>query len=73
MAKKLLKLREGEISKGEIPGIHFDKISFDELAEDFVTDYVINQKKSLRDARRNAENLKKMLGGMGATEITTAA
>ena len=46
-AKRLLKKREGEISEGKLPGIYFDRIKFDELSEDFLRDYRINQKKSL--------------------------
>ena len=41
-AKRLLKKREGEISEGKLPGIYFDRVKFDELAEDFITDYEIN-------------------------------
>jgi hypothetical protein len=44
-AKRLLKKREGEISQGKLPGIHFEKVRFDELAEGFLADYRINQKK----------------------------
>jgi hypothetical protein len=44
VAKRLLKKREGEISEGKLPGIYFDKVTFDELAEDFLTDYRINGK-----------------------------
>ena len=36
VAKRLLKLREGEISQGKLPSICFDRVRFDELAEDFV-------------------------------------
>ena len=42
-AKRLLKKREGEISQGKLPGIYFDKVRFDELAKDFLSDYKINQ------------------------------
>ena len=34
-AKRLLKKREGEISSGKVPRVYFDKVSFDELGEDF--------------------------------------
>ena len=40
VAKRLLKRREGEISKGEIPGIYFDRVIFDELGENFIADYL---------------------------------
>ena len=35
VAKRLLRVREGEISQGKLPGVYFDKVFFDELAEDF--------------------------------------
>ena len=72
VARRLLKGREGEISKGELPGICFDKVRFDELAADFLTDYRINKKKSLDKAERCVKCLKKAFEGMRATEITTA-
>ena len=56
-AKRLLKNREGEISEGKIPGIYFDRVRFDELAEDFLSDYRINQRKSLVRAERSIEHL----------------
>jgi hypothetical protein len=46
-ARRLLKRLEGEISEGKLPGIVFDKVWFDELAEEFLMDYRINEKKSL--------------------------
>lgn len=35
-AQRLLKKREGEIADGKFPGVHFDRIRFDELAADFL-------------------------------------
>jgi len=70
-AKKLLKLREGEIAKGKTPGIYFDRVRFDELAKDFLTDYKINQRKSLIRAERSVEHLKRQFEGYRVTQITT--
>ncbi len=71
-AKRLLKKREGEISQGKLPGIYFDKVRFDEQAEDFLTDYRINQKKSLRRAELSVEHLKSTFEGLiRAPDITT--
>jgi integrase len=70
-AQKLLKKREGEIAEGKLPGIYFDKVKFDELAEDLLTDYRINEKDTLSKAERSVKYLKKFFGGMKATEITT--
>lgn len=50
VAKRFLQRREGEISKGEPLGIRFDKVRFEELAEDFLTDYRINGKRTLDKA-----------------------
>ncbi len=72
VAKRLLQRREGEIAKGELPGIRFDKVRFDELAEDFLTEYRINRKKTLVKAVCSVKLLKKVFGGMRITEITTA-
>jgi hypothetical protein len=52
-AKRLLKKREGEIATGKIPGIYFDRITFDELAVDFLADYRINGK-NLWQGRKEA-------------------
>jgi len=70
-AKRLLKKREGEISEGKIPGIYFDRIRFDELAGDFLTDYRINQKKSLRRAKEAIGHLKGYFEGFKVSQITT--
>jgi integrase len=70
-AKRLLKRREGEISQGKLPGIYFDKIRFDELAEDFLTDYRVNQRKSLAKAERSVGHLKGFFSGYRAPQITT--
>jgi len=70
-AKRLLKKREGEISEGKLPGIYFDRVTFDELAEDFLRDYRINRKKSLVRAERSVGHLKEYFEGFRVTEITS--
>jgi integrase len=72
VAKDLLKGREEEIAKGEVPGIHFDKIRFEEIAEDYLNDYRINQRKSLKKAEQYAEYLKKSFEGFRVVNINTA-
>jgi len=34
-AKRLLKKREGEITQGKLPGLYFDRVRSDELAQDY--------------------------------------
>lgn len=71
-AKRLLKKREGEIAIGKIPGVYFDRIRFEELADDLLTDYQINQQKSLHTLRQRINNhLSPFFGNKRAPEITT--
>ena len=70
-AKRLLRKREGEISEGKIPGVYFEKVRFDELAEDFITDYRLNQRKSLVRAERSITLLKRFFEGMRVPSITS--
>jgi hypothetical protein len=65
VAKKLLDRREGEIANGKLPGIHFEKVIFDELAVDFLRDYQINNRKSLKRAERSVEILKEVFESNG--------
>ena len=70
-AKRLLKKREGEISQGKLPGIYFDRVTFGELAKDFLRDYRIKQRKSLVRAERSVGHLKVFFEGFKVTAITT--
>lgn len=45
VAKKLLDRREGAIAEGKAPGILFEKVTFEKLAEAFLQDYHINERK----------------------------
>jgi integrase len=71
VAKKLLDRREGAIAQGKVPGIQFEKVTFDELAEAFLQDYRINEKKSLIRAERSVGHLTKYFEGYKAPNITT--
>jgi integrase len=71
VAKRFLKIREGEISRGKLPGICFDRVRFDELVEDYLTDYRINNKRTLNKAERCARYLLKEFEGMRVTDIST--
>lgn len=72
VAKRILKMREGEISQGKMPSICFEKVKFDELMDDYISDYRINNRRTLAKAERCANYLKKEFGGMSATEVNTA-
>jgi len=72
IAKRTLKKKEGEIAEGKMPGICFDRISFDELARDLITDYRINKRKSQERAEFAVKHLTTFFGGMRVVNITTA-
>ena len=68
-AKKLLKKREGEISEGKIPGVYFDRVRFEDLAESLLSDYRLNERKSKIEFSIN--HLKAHFERVRVTEITT--
>jgi len=70
-AERLLKIREGEIAEGKLPGVYFDKVTFDALAKDLVTDYTVNGRDTLKRVKWSIDCLKISFGGMRATDITT--
>ena len=71
VATHLLKLREGEIAQGKTPSINFEKITFDELVQDYQQDYKITGKKSLDRAERSVKHLTKYFEGIRVPYITT--
>jgi integrase len=70
-AKRLLKLREGQVVENRFPGLKVEKIRYEELAEDFLNDYKVNGKKSVGRAERSLKHLKTFFEGVRAVDITT--
>jgi integrase len=71
VAKRMLERREGEISEGKVPGIVFERVKFDELADEFIVDYQINNKKSLDRAQLSVKHLLSEFEGVRIPDITT--
>jgi len=71
VAKKILARKEGEIAIGLAPSVQFDKVTFDDLSGDFLTDYKINKKKSFDRAKCSIKHLEKEFKGARIPEITT--
>ncbi len=67
----LLKKRLGEISQGSFTGPAHKKITFDDLCQDLLADYQINQRKSRWRVRVSVSHLKAFFGGMKACDINT--
>jgi integrase len=70
-ARRLLREAEGDVARGRIPSVNFDKVLFDDLCESFLTDYRINRKRSIDKAERSVRYLKDSFGGMRANHINT--
>ncbi len=70
-AKRLLKLREGEIVMGKFPGLQVQRVRFEELKEDLVNDYKVNGKRSLERLGRSLKHLAAFFKGYRAIDITT--
>jgi integrase len=73
VAKNLLKQREGDIQRGLPISPRTNRVTFDELAEDELTDYKVNGKSSIADLQRRIDlHLKPYFGGWRAVNIGTA-
>ena len=70
-AKRLLKLREGQITEGKFPGLYAERTKWDDLKDDLVTDYKVNGRKSLVRLEISIAHLEKHFKGMRAHDITT--
>ena len=73
VAKSFLDKREGEVAIGKTPGIYFDKVTFKELAEDYLADYRVNGKKTIRRAELSVRILKRFFGLYRVVNISTPA
>lgn len=70
-AEKLLKLREGQIVEGKFPGLQAEKTSFEDLKTDLISDYRINERKSLFRVEISLDHLEKHFKRMRINEVTT--
>lgn len=71
VARRLLERREGEIAEGKLPGFFFERITYDQLADDLENDYRINGQ-NVRDVKKRRLHIDKAFSGWSAVKITTA-
>lgn len=72
LAKRIFDKVKGEIAEGKLSEIYFEKVvKFEDLAEDFLTDYRINGRDTLKKAEKSVEYLRSSFGDMRAADITT--
>lgn len=70
-AERLLKLREGQIQQGTFTGLSINKVTFDDLCADLVTDYKMNGRRSLRRTMLSIRHLKTYFEGWKIKSITS--
>jgi len=70
-AKRLLKLREGQVESGTFNGLKVEKILIDELKQDIVNDYKLNSRKSLERLDNSLKHLTAYFGGLKASQISS--
>jgi len=70
-AQHLLRLREGAVARRE--RVIVENLTFHDAATMVVTDFEVNEKKSLTDVRGRLKHLTAFFGGMKLSQITTAA
>jgi integrase len=68
-AKRLLSLREGQVVEGRFPGLRAEKIRIEELAQDYVRDYEINGRTSIKDATRYKKLFTDLFGSMRVVDF----
>jgi integrase len=70
-AKRLLRIREGQIEEGKFPGLQAGRTRWDELKDDILREYRINGRKSRDRLELSIQHLEKHFKGMRAADITT--
>ena len=70
VAKRLLRLREGQIAEGKFTGLDPERIRYEELEKDLLNDYKINGRKSYKMVQYSLHHLRDYFGGIKAKDIT---
>lgn len=72
VAKQFLSRKEGEIAEGKVPSVCYDKVRFIELADAFLQDYRINERKSIAKAQQTTNQLKRFFESSRIVDMTTS-
>ena len=70
-ATKLLKKRLGEIGRGRLVGPSEERLTFEELAADYLQDQALKGARSSRWARERVAHLRGFFGAARALDMTT--
>jgi integrase len=72
-AERVLKQLEGELARGRPLLASANKVTFEDLAKDFITDYEVNGRRSVGKARKTVQKLGEVFCQWKATSIATPA
>jgi len=72
VAARLLKKREGAVAEGREAGASYERVRFEDLARDLVTDYRVNGRRSLQRTEDSLKHLRRHFGELRGPQITTA-
>lgn len=70
-ADRLLAMREGQVADGRFTGVRADRVRFEEMAADLLTEQRVNGRVSLPSTARIVGRLNGTFGGRRAVDITT--
>lgn len=70
-AGKLLRRRQGEMGAGRLVGPDVERTTFEDMKAMLLTDYEVNGRKSLRQARSSVKHLQAFFGESRALDITS--
>jgi integrase len=71
-AQKLLDLRQAQVKTGTLPPRYLERVTFDEIAQDFLNDYKVNGRASIRKAEESVKKLKEHFSGRKVKDISTS-
>jgi integrase len=70
-ARHLLKIRDGQIATHKFPGLRVEKILYDELAQDIINEYKMNNRKSMERLGHSLKNLNEHFSGRKVVDLTS--
>src|SRR5258708_2868046 len=70
-AVSILRQRQAEVDRRAPLALRTPKLTFTDLARDFITDYRVNGKRSVGEAEKSVAHLAQYFGGYRAVNITT--
>ena len=71
-ARRLLKKRLGEIGRGKLVGPSEERVTFEDIASDYLRDHTLKGGRSIRQANPRVAHLRRYFGLDRAVDITTA-